>query len=274
MEFVPGYDPPSFITDEDLWFAFCDGNILVDLRNGKVGIPHAHDLLTLQDHAAGKQYIGMLNGRPCYAIGLMPDCSTPEGMDFRGLRGLYSVLCDEVFWIAGRALQISTWDLSSRYCGRCGSHMDVSGIERAKVCPACGFKSFPRISPAVIVAVTKGNRILLARSYRFPVKIYSVIAGFVEPGETLEECIKREIEEEVGLQVKNIRYFGSQPWPFPNSLMIAFTAEYAGGVLQIDDEEIMDAGWYAADALPPVPDKISVARRLIDWFVEKFTDLC
>jgi NAD+ diphosphatase len=180
---------------------------------------------------------------------------------------MFSVLPDELFWIAGRALQITTWDLTSRYCGRCGHPMEKSEIERAKVCPACGFKSFPKISPAVIVAVTKENRILLARAYRFPVKIYSVIAGFVEPGETLEECIKREIEEEVGIQVKNIQYFGSQPWPFPNSLMIAFTAEYASGTLQIDDEEIMDAGWYAADGLPPVPDKISIARRLIDWFV-------
>ncbi len=267
MEFKPGFDPSSTLTDKDLWFAFCDGNLLVDLRDGTVGIPHADDLISLRDQCAGIQYIGMLDTRPCYAMGLESDCSAPEGMDFRGLRGLFSVLRDELFWIAGRALQISTWDLTSRYCGRCGHLTANSDIERSKVCPACDFKSFPRISPAVIVAVTKCDRILLARAYRFPVKIYSVIAGFVEPGETLEECIKREIEEEVGLQVKDIRYFGSQPWPFPNSLMIAFTAEYASGHLKIDDEEIMDAGWYAADALPPIPDKISIARRLIDWFV-------
>ena len=123
--------------------------------------------------------------------------------------------------------------------------------------------------PAVIVAVIKGNQILLAHSKRFPAKFYSVLAGFVEPGETLEECIHREILEEVGVTVKNIRYFGSQPWPFPNSLMVAFTADYAGGKISIDGNEIMDAGWFTADNLPPIPAKISIARRLIDWFVEK-----
>jgi NAD+ diphosphatase len=128
---------------------------------------------------------------------------------------------------------------------------------------------FPRISPAVIVLVERGDKVLLARANRFPGKFYSVLAGFVEPGETLEETVAREIKEEVGIEVKDIRYFGSQPWPFADSLMIAFTATYAGGELRIDEEEIVDAGWYEPDNFPDIPGKISISRQLIDWYVTK-----
>jgi len=128
--------------------------------------------------------------------------------------------------------------------------------------------NFPRISPAIIVAVLKGKEILLARAHRFPPRLYSVIAGFVEPGETLEECVRREVKEEVGIEVENICYFGSQSWPFPNSLMVAFTADYANGKITIDETETIDAGWFTAHNLPPIPDKVSISRRLIDWFVE------
>jgi len=111
--------------------------------------------------------------------------------------------------------------------------------------------------------------LLLARARRFPTAMYSVLAGFVEPGESLEETVAREVKEEVGLLLKDIRYFGSQPWPFPHSLMIGFTATYAGGEITLDDDEIVDAGWYTVDQLPPLPGKISIARKLIDWFIEK-----
>jgi len=141
-------------------------------------------------------------------------------------------------------------------------------LERAKVCSKCGFRTYPRISPATITAVTPGNQILLARAKRFPSELYSVIAGFAEPGETLEECVKREIMEETGIDVKNIRYFGSQPWPFPDSLMIAFTADFEGGEIRIYKKELVDARWFTADALPKIPDKLSIARRLIDRFIE------
>lgn len=137
----------------------------------------------------------------------------------------------------------------------------------AKECPGCRFLSFPRISPAVIVLVEKENRVLLARVKRFTTELYSVLAGFVEPGETLEETVRREVAEETGIKVKNIRYFGSQPWPFPDSLMIGFTADYESGEIKIDETEIADAGWYDPDRLPIIPGKISIARELIDWFV-------
>jgi NAD+ diphosphatase len=147
--------------------------------------------------------------------------------------------------------------------------MVMSQAERAKECPQCGLLAFPRLSPAIIVLVQRRHELLLARPYHFPPGLYSVIAGFVEPGETLEEAVVREVREEVNLAIKDIRYFGSQPWPFPHSLMIGFTATHAGGEISIDDAEIEDAGWFKADALPTLPGKISIARKLIDWFLAK-----
>ncbi len=163
------------------------------------------------------------------------------------------------------------WDRTHRFCGQCGAPTEDEPHERAKRCPACGLIGYPRLSPAIIIAVVRktdqGDRLLLARNHRFPTGRYSVIAGFVEPGETLEECAQREVCEEVGIRIRNVRYFGSQPWPFPNSLMIAFTAEYAGGEITLEESEIAEAGWFAAGALPDIPPRMSISRRLIDWFV-------
>jgi NAD+ diphosphatase len=140
--------------------------------------------------------------------------------------------------------------------------------ERAKKCTACGFLSYPRLSPAVITAVFKDDTILLSHNAMFPGKWHSISAGFVEPGETLEDCVRREIREEVGIEVKNIKYFGSQPWPFPDSLMLGFTADWAGGDLVPDGVEITDAGWFTADTMPEIPPKISISREIIDWYLE------
>jgi NAD+ diphosphatase len=161
------------------------------------------------------------------------------------------------------------WDRGNRFCGACGAPLAMRSDVRAKECTACGRLVFPRISPAIIVAIERGARLLLARSARFAEELYSVLAGFVEPGETLEEAVYREVKEEVGITVKNIRYFGSQPWPFPDSLMVGFTAEYDAGEIAIDGEEIVAARWFAADQLPSIPGPISIARRLIDAFIEK-----
>jgi len=147
--------------------------------------------------------------------------------------------------------------------------MRARQAERAKECPQCGLLHFPRLAPAIIVLVERGHKLLLARSRHFPPGLYSVIAGFVEPGETLEEAVVREVREEVGVAIKDIRYFDSQPWPFPHSLMIGFTAAYAGGKISLDDMEIEDAGWFTADNLPTLPGKISISRRLIDRFLAK-----
>ncbi len=171
------------------------------------------------------------------------------------------------FAMAGRAKQIVEWDRTHRFCGRCGTETGSGPSELAKECPRCEMLFFPRLSPAAIVLVRRGEGVLLARSPGFPPGMYSVLAGFVEPGESIEETIEREIREEVGIEVGNVRYFGSQPWPFPHSLMIGFTADYAGGELRTDPTEIEDADWCPADDLPDLPPKVSIARAMIDRFV-------
>ena len=212
--------------------------------------------------------IGSLDGRRCWAAGLEPDSEPPLGMVFRDLRGLWEV-GERFFAVAGRAKQIVEWERTHRFCGRDGAETVPGPTELSRECPRCGMLFYPRLSPAVIVLVSRGDEVLLARSPGFPPGMYSVLAGFVEPGESIEETIGREIREEVGIEVENLSYFGSQPWPFPNSLMIGFTADYAGGELRTDPAEIEDAGWYSAGELPPLPPKVSIARAMIDEFVRR-----
>ena len=195
----------------------------------------------------------------------------PEGRGYEalGLRALAALSDAPTCGLAGRAMHVVDWATTSRYCGRCGTATVPSEMERSMRCPACGLAAYPRIAPAIIVLVRRGERALLARNAKFSPPIYSTLAGFSDVGESLEETLAREVREEVGIEVTNIRYFGSQPWPFPHSLMIGFTAEWAAGEIQVDGEEIADAQWFSADALPALPSPISIARRLIDaWVAE------
>jgi NAD+ diphosphatase len=191
--------------------------------------------------------------------------------DFAELEALVPELVesdDDHFTLAGRAVQILHWDQTHRFCGRCGAPTQPAPNDRAKLCPTCGLLSFPRLSPAVIMLVHRGDELLLARNAAFPGRFYSVLAGFVEPGESLEEAVQREVLEEVGLELTDIRYFGSQPWPFPHQLMIGFTAAYAGGDIRPQAEEIVEAAWFDRHGeLPQLPGKLSIARKLIDAFV-------
>jgi NAD+ diphosphatase len=204
-----------------------------------------------------------------WAVGLPDDAEPPEGMTFQGLRRLYGPLDEEVWKLAGRAVQIVEWDRDHRYCGRCGAETERKPGELARVCPRCGLQQFPRISPAVIVRIERGDELLLARSPHFAPGVYSTLAGFVEPGESLEDTVVREIREEVGVEVTNVRYFGSQPWPFPHSLMIGFVADWASGEIRPQEGEIEDAGWFTVDNLPGLPSRFSIARSLLEDFVEK-----
>ena len=270
MAFVSSYQETFDEREPSWWFVFSGTKLLVQRSDQGVRIPLLKGLDTLPLEALRKQYLGTMNGHSCLCAECEADVQIPEGMEFQGLRKLYGALDEEMFWVAGRAFQIMDWDRTHQHCGKCGSPTKDKTDERAKICPACGVVSFPRMSPAIIVAVVRDKTILLAHAARFPGAMYSVLAGFVEPGESLEECVRREVKEEAGVDLKNIRYFGSQPWPFPNSLMVGFTAEYAGGEITMDGKEIVDARWFTADHLPTIPDKISIARKLIDWFVEKY----
>lgn len=268
MTFKPDFKSPRGQAESALWFIFDKADLLTKVQADRLAIPETADLKALRMSLSDELYLGSLDGRPCYAGALENGGLRDAKFRLSNLRTLFGSIPDDLIWIAGRANQLLHWHLTHRYCGKCGRQTEDKADERAKICPGCRHVNYPRLSPAVIVAVTRGNRILLARNRRFKMPFYSVLAGFVEPGESLEECVAREIREEVGITVKDIRYFGSQPWPFPDSLMIAFVAAHAAGEIAVDGSEITDAAWFSKDDLPAIPPKISIARQLIDRFLD------
>ena len=240
--------------DSALWFCVAsDGVVVCDQR----------------PPSAGVHFLGTFDGRPCWAADVDAAELTEAPLP---LFGLYGLLGEEQWAVAGRAVQLVEWARTHRYCGRCGTPTEALAGERAMRCPSCGLLAFPRLAPAVIVLIERDDgAALLARGRQFPVPMYSCLAGFVEPGETLEQAVHREVREEVGVSVADVAYVRSQPWPFPHSLMIGFTARWAGGDIVVDETEIVEAGWFRADELPPVPPPLSIARRLIDDWVARQT---
>ncbi len=213
-------------------------------------------------------YLGELGDLGCWAAEV-PSGEVPAGHGWVGLRALFTVLEDAHFALAGRALQLLQWDRDHQHCGRCGARTEPRAEERVRVCPACKLSAYPRVAPAVMALVRRGRELLLGRSPHFPAGMYSALAGFVEPGETLEQCVARELAEEVGVTVTNLSYFASQPWPFPHSLMIAFVCDWVEGDIRPAEEEIEAANWFDVLQLPKLPSKISIARRLIDSVSEE-----
>lgn len=251
------------------WFLVRDFHPLVACENEQCRIPYLQASDPLIPPVETHHCIGHIGDTPCFTAELPLDFEPPDGMEFVNLRPLHGHVGEMLWSVAGRAVQIVDWARNHQYCGKCGARNTFSRMDRSLRCPECNLPAYPRLSPAVIVLVQRGNEILLGRSNRFPNAFYSVLAGFVEPGESLEETVSREIYEETGIHVKNITYFGSQPWPFPNSLMIGFVAEYAGGEIRLFDDEILDAGWFTVDTLPNIPGSISIARKLIDWWIDQ-----
>jgi NAD+ diphosphatase len=250
--------------------AFARGDLLIIEADDEIRFPTWDDLRRLDLLTLRNQFLGDLDDEPLWSAELPAEFEPPAGLALLGLRSLHGRVSDEVFTLAGRAAQIVAWDRDHQYCGRCGTQMEPVPGERARQCPACGLISYPRLSPAIIVLIERGEEILLARGHQFPPGRFGIVAGFVEPGESLEEAVQREISEEVGLEVSSITYFGSQPWPFPHGIMIGFRAQYASGDISLDDGELAEAAWYSTETLPTVPQKLSIARRLIDaWATER-----
>jgi NAD+ diphosphatase len=285
MSELPFSRPPDFehrvlceAPGEGHWFVFRGDELLVEIGplerpsdDPRVRARPAWARLPLQENndwlgslPLRALHLGLLQGRQCWAAEVAGDAAAPAGMTWQGLRTLFSVLDDAHFALAGRALQIIDWDRSHQFCGRCGARTEPHPSERVRTCPGCGLSAYPRVAPAVMALVKRDSRLLLARSPRFPPGMYSALAGFVEPGESLEQCVAREVGEEVGVQVANVRYFASQSWPFPHSLMIAFVCDWAGGEIRLQEDEIEAADWFEVLQLPKLPSKISIARRLID----------
>lgn len=208
--------------------------------------------------------IGELDGQPCRLLAWPVNVEPPQGLSLHNLRQAWGQINDTLFAIASRARMLADWDRQHRFCGACGAPTEPAADEAVRSCPRCGLNARPRLSPAIMVLVQRGDEVLLARSPHFRLGMYTALAGFVEPGESLEGCVHREVQEEVGLQIRNLRWFGSQSWAFPNSLMLAFHADYAGGELVLQPGEIEDARWFRKGEQPQEwPHPGSISYRLI-----------
>ena len=199
------------------------------------------------------------------------DLCVQEGERMDNLREMLTEMSPEEFRAAARERELEEWRSINRYCGKCGSLMrpHVNPVERAFVCPKCRYAAYPKLSPAVIVLVTKGDKILLQRNTHYKLKNWTLVAGFVDAGENFEDAVRREVMEEASIEIKDLRYFGSQTWPFPSNIMVGFRAEYASGELAPDGDEIVESGWFDKANLPEIPLKGSIARAMIDAWLEE-----
>jgi NAD+ diphosphatase len=254
------------ITLQRYWLIFQkDGSVLVNDSNLLL---NEADIAALMPYFIRQFQLGLLQNSEYYCAEIEPEM--PISTAFRALpfRHILNMLNDERFGVGVKAQSILNWDRHHQYCGCCGGKTTPQAKMFERVCPVCKLSFFPRISPSIIVLIKKGDHLLMARSPHFPPGVYGLIAGFVDAGENLEAAVHREVKEEVGLEIKNVTYVSSQPWPFPDSLMMAFTADYASGEIQIDGDEIEAAGWYPYDNLPGRPStRWNIASILIDAFI-------
>ena len=267
FRFVPDHRPPDEPGDDPVVFACRGRDVLV---TEELHLPAIGDIDSNGFEAVRRQYLGRLDGRHCFSVELPADAKESGGLRFANLHMLHGTLDETTHALAGRAVQIVEWDRSHQFCGACAEPTIPSETDRSRSCPSCKYPLFPRLAPAMIVAVERDDEILLARSPHFPPGIMSVLAGFVEPGESAEEAVEREVFEETGILVKNVAYYSSQAWPFPNSLMLGYRAEYASGEIRVDGEEITEADWFKAREMPHFfPGRVSISQWLIHDFLER-----
>lgn len=264
--FVSCVHPPDDVNRESaLYFTFRGGSFLCRAQTESPE-PLSGDETRWLEHGQ-EIYLGELDRRPCFALEVTGE--VVPGYSEHGLLSLLGRLEPRVFYLAGRAHQLIEWQRSHCFCGTCGEATRVHENDRARVCDACGSTWYPRLSPSIIVLIWRDQEMLLARNAAWPNGFFSTLAGFVEPGESIEQTLHREVEEEVGLQVANLRYLGSQSWPFPNSLMLGFQAQYAGGEIRCQESEIAEADWFRFDQPPSIPPAWAISRWLIDDFVAR-----
>jgi len=255
-----------------------ESGVSIILRNQEFLTSKTSEILIFEDEDlkwsemefTHKHFLGYLDNKPCYVSCLEDSSSLEDGMMLSPLRNLLGRIPDSIFTICSRSLQIDNWFISNQFCGTCGKGIKAHETERAMICECKNNLIYPTISPCIIVLVTKGEELLLAHNKNFPGDFYSTLAGFIEPGESAESAIEREIFEEVSVKVKNITYYGSQSWPFPSQLMLGYHAEYESGEVQPDGVEIDKADWFNYQELPQVPTgNISISGQLIESFVNK-----
>ena len=255
----------DFNRDSALYFTF-RGDSFVSRAQAQPPEPLAADEARWLERGE-EIYLGEFDGRSCFALEVKGE--PVPGYSEHGLMSLLGRLEPRSFYLAGRAYQLIEWRRNHGFCGRCGGPTRAHESDRARVCEACGCIAYPRLSPSIIVLIWRDQEMLLARNAAWPNGFFSTLAGFVEPGESIEQTVHREVQEEVGLKVANLRYLGSQSWPFPNSLMLGFQAEYAGGEIRCQKGEIAEAHWYRFDQPPSIPPAWAISRWLIDDFVER-----
>lgn len=250
------------------WFVFYNGRVLLEKKDNTFAIPCLPEApIMLNGHAI--HHLSNLNGHPCKTVMTDKPIEENERYLMVDLRGSYDYIPQPQFNMAGKAWEILYWDKTSVYCPVCGS-MTRPYMPIAKKCPDCGYEIFPNIATAVLALVRKEDSILLVRAHNFRGSFHGLVAGYLETGETLEECVKREVMEETGLTVNNITYFGNQPWPFPSGLMVGFIADYVSGEINLQHEELSEAAFYTRDNLPELPRKLSLARKMIDCWINEY----
>ncbi|MCB1694413.1 MAG: NAD(+) diphosphatase [Pseudomonadales bacterium] len=263
--FVSEISPPEDV--ESAWhFVFVGNEIAQRFDQNGQWLPFTEAdaaMIAGLDHVS--HYMGRIGDRHCFAV----DAKALQDVPVSGLRSLFGHTDNLMFGLASRAVQVVEWYRTHQFCGRCGGRNREHDRDRAMVCDDCGIHAYPRLSPSMIVLIHRDNQVLLARNHRFPEGMYSTLAGFVEPGESVEETIRREVKEEVGVNVHNLEYQGSQSWPFPNSLMLGYLAEYESGDIVLQEDEIADAAWFDGDNLPSIPGKVAISRWLIDLWLSR-----
>ncbi len=253
-------------TTRKIWFVFCHDDVLLRRQEGGYVVPSG--LAAPVDVGGGAtvhRVTPMMDGTEVRTLMTERGVRLPQGYMFVPFRKAYDILSSEMYAKAGKCKEILFWDAHTKFCGVCGGRMERS-TDISKRCTACGWEVWPQLATAIIVLIYRGDEILLVRSRNFSGNYYGLVAGFVETGETLEEAVEREVREETGLRVKDVRYVMSQPWPYPCGLMVGYTAEYAGGELVLQEEELADGGWYGLDALPPLPHRSGAAYRMINYY--------
>ena len=271
IKFEPSKEPIYGCHETDQIFLFKDDKLMVKVENEEISIPNKNTVEKDNLELRHLQCLGALNGINCFC-GEIDNLLDENTYKFVGLREYFENADYDYFLASSKALLLLNFVRDNQRCGVCGSAMLMKegGEDRAILCTACHHMVWPKTAPAIIVAVTKGDKLLLAHNSMFPEGMYSVLAGFVELGETFEQCVKREVFEETGIKVQNIKYFGSQPWAFPNSMMIGFTAEYLDGEIEVDNHEIVDAKWFAKEEVPGLYRKsVSISSELIGWFMNR-----
>lgn len=254
--------------DLKYWFVFISNSLLVERNENRASVPLLESAPTEVKSWTKMQELPDMNGHKCLAYSISVPPENLGNLVTVGLRESWNILAREQYNMASKASELLYWDSNTKYCGVCGAPMERSTVI-SKKCTNCGKEVWPQVSPAIIVRIKRDDNILLvhARNFRRS-EMYGLVAGFVETGETLEECVAREVQEEVGLKIKNIKYFGSQQWPYPCGVMIGFTADWESGEIMLQEEELSHAGWFNKNNMPPIPDKMSIARQLIDDYIE------